>query len=38
MPLFVFHLLEYAGVEFDLDVDEIDDRWEELAAAVSGVT
>jgi hypothetical protein len=26
-------LLEYAGVEFDLDVDEINDRWEELAAA-----
>ncbi|MBS1696831.1 MAG: biotin carboxylase [Actinobacteria bacterium] len=33
VPLFVFHLLEYAGVEFDLDVDEINDRWEELAAA-----
>ena len=33
IPLFVFHLLEYAGVEFDLDVDEINDRWEELAAA-----
>ncbi|MGN8025235.1 biotin carboxylase [Microbacterium sp. 22242] len=33
VPLFVFHLLEFAGVEFDLDVDEINDRWEELAAA-----
>ena len=33
IPVFVFHLLEYAGVEFDLDVDEINDRWEELAAA-----
>ncbi|WP_295033511.1 biotin carboxylase [uncultured Microbacterium sp.] len=33
IPLFVFHLLEYSGVDFDLDVDEINDRWEELAAA-----
>ncbi len=33
VPLFLFHLLEYAGVEFALDVDEINDRWEELAAA-----
>jgi D-alanine-D-alanine ligase-like ATP-grasp enzyme len=33
VPLFVFHLLEYAGVDFELDVDEINDRWEELAAA-----
>jgi D-alanine-D-alanine ligase-like ATP-grasp enzyme len=32
VPLFVFHLLEYSGVEFELDVAEINDRWEELAA------
>lgn len=32
VPLFVFHLLEYSGVEFDLDVAEINDRWSELAA------
>ncbi len=32
VPLFVFHLLEYAGVDFELDVAEINDRWEELAA------
>lgn len=32
VPLFVFHLLEYSGVEFDLDVAEVNDRWEELAA------
>lgn len=32
VPLFVFHLLEYAGVEFELDVAEINDRWEELAS------
>ncbi|MFV8163907.1 hypothetical protein ACNQVK_17785 [Mycobacterium sp. 134] len=33
VPLFLFHLLEYMDVEFELDVDEINDRWEELAAA-----
>lgn len=32
VPLFLFHLLEFSGVEFDLDVDEINDRWEELAS------
>ncbi|MGO4454053.1 biotin carboxylase [Arthrobacter sp. RAF14] len=32
VPLFVFHLLEYSGVEFTLDVDEINARWEELAS------
>ncbi len=33
VPLFVFHLLEYAGVDFTLDVDEVNERWEELASA-----
>ncbi len=32
VPLFAFHLLEYSGVEFELDVAEINARWEELAA------
>ena len=32
MPLFLFHLLEYMDVDFDLDVDEINERWEELAS------
>ncbi len=32
MPLFLFHLLEYMGVEFELDVDEINRRWEDLAS------
>jgi len=32
VPLFVFHLLEYSGVEFTLEVDEINARWEELAS------
>ncbi len=33
VPLFLFHLLEYLDVEFDLDVDEINERWEQLASA-----
>ncbi len=33
VPLFLFHLLEYLDVEFDLDIDEINERWEELSGA-----
>ncbi len=33
IPLFAFHLLEFMEVEFDLDVDEINERWRDLAAA-----
>lgn len=32
VPLFLFHLLEFMGVDYTLDVDEINDRWRELAA------
>jgi biotin carboxylase len=32
VPLFLFHLLEFMDVDFDLDVDEINSRWQELAA------
>ena len=32
MPLFLFHLLEYMDVEYELDVDEINERWGELAS------
>ena len=32
MPLFLFHLLEYMGVDYELDVDEINRRWEDLAS------
>jgi biotin carboxylase len=32
VPLFAFHLLEYSGIDFELDVDEINARWEELAS------
>ena len=32
MPLFLFHLLEYMDVDYELDVDEINERWRELAA------
>jgi hypothetical protein len=33
VPLFLFHLLEFMGVEFQLDVDEINERWSELASS-----
>jgi D-alanine-D-alanine ligase-like ATP-grasp enzyme len=26
-PLFLFHLLEFCGVDFELDVDELNERW-----------
>ena len=26
-PLFLFHLLEYAGIPYDIDVDELNNRW-----------
>ena len=32
IPLFLFHLLEFMNVDFILDVDEINERWRELAA------
>lgn len=30
-PLFLFHLLEWSGVDFDLDVAAINDRWSDPA-------
>ena len=32
IPLFLFHLLEFMDIDYKLDVDEINDRWRELAA------
>ncbi len=32
VPLFLFHLLEWMDVDLTIDVDEINDRWRELAA------
>ena len=32
IPLFLFHLLEYMDVDYDIDADEINERWRELAA------
>jgi len=32
IPLFLFHLLEYMDVDFAVDVDEINQRWKDLAA------
>jgi len=26
-PLFIFHLLEWMGVDYDLDIDELNQRW-----------
>lgn len=33
VPLFLFHLLEFMDVDFDLDVDEINERWERLSGS-----
>src|SRR6185436_20899603 len=27
MPLFLFHLLEFLDVEYEIDVDELNERW-----------
>ena len=32
VPLFLFHLLEFMDVDYVVDVDEINERWRELAA------
>ena len=32
VPLFLFHLLEFLDVDYSIDVDEINERWRELAA------
>ena len=32
LPLFLLHLLEFLGVDYDLDVAEMNERWRELAA------
>jgi biotin carboxylase len=32
LPLFLFHLLEYMDVDYDIDAEEINERWRELAA------
>ncbi len=32
IPLFLFHLLEFMNVDYAVDVDEINERWRELAA------
>jgi biotin carboxylase len=33
MPLFLFHLLEYMDVEYDIDIDDINRRWSSHDAA-----
>jgi len=32
VPLFLFHLLEYMDVDYTVDVEEINERWRQLAA------
>ena len=32
VPLFLFHLLEFMDVDYKIDVEEINERWRELAA------
>ena len=32
MPLFLFHLLEFMDVKYTVNVEEINDRWHDLAA------
>ena len=32
VPLFLFHLLEFMDVEYTIDVEEINERWRDLAA------
>ena len=32
IPLFLFHLLEYMDVDYSIDVEEINERWHDLAA------
>ena len=32
IPLFLFHLLEFMDVDYTVDIDEINERWRELAA------
>jgi biotin carboxylase len=32
IPLFLFHLLEFLNVDYEIDVDEINERWRDLAA------
>jgi hypothetical protein len=32
VPLFLFHLLEFMDVDYVIDVEEINERWRELAA------
>jgi biotin carboxylase len=32
IPLFLFHLLEFMDVDYDFDIDEVNERWMRLAA------
>ncbi len=32
IPLFLFHLLEFMDIDYEVDIDEINERWRDLAA------
>jgi hypothetical protein len=32
MPLFLFHLIEFMGVDYEIDVDRLNDRWSQVAS------
>ncbi|MEO8750189.1 MAG: biotin carboxylase, partial [Allobranchiibius sp.] len=33
VPLFLFHLLDYLDIEIDIDVNEINERWQRISGA-----
>ena len=36
MPLFLFHLLEFMDVDYEIDVDELNERWAQPRTWTSG--
>ena len=38
MPLFLFHLLEFMDVEYEIDVDELNERWARRTTSTRGAS
>jgi biotin carboxylase len=36
MPLFLFHLLEFMDIDYEIDVDELNERWAQVTTWTSG--
>ena len=36
VPMFLFHLLEFSDVEFDLDIDALNARWDDFQLGAIG--